>query len=303
MRLVRPLAAALAAILVVAACGTTNGQSSPEPSSVGSGGSPSVLPIVVSSEFGVGQNRALFAFLDSKSNAQLADPKRTLEVGFTGPNGQTIAPQKATFIWAIEGERAVYAVPVDFPAAGSWTAEFTTSAPGSAPERIQFGFDVKDKTSVLRPGDKAPSVDTPTAEQVGGDLAKVSTDTKPDPTFYTTSVAAALAGHKPFVLAFATPKFCATGQCGPTLDRLKSVAAAHPDVTFINVEPYQLQFTGGQLQPVLDANNQLQPVPAVRDYGLMSEPYIFVVDGNGVIKASFEAIFSEQEIDSALKSL
>ena len=32
------------------------------------------------------------------------------------------------------------------------------------------------------------------------------------------------------------------------------------DVAFINVEPYQMTYTEGRLQPVLDANNQLQPV-------------------------------------------
>ena len=63
--------------------------------------------------------------------------------------------------------------------------------------------------------------------------------------------ASAVAARKPFVVVFATPKFCKTAQCGPTLDRVKPIAAAHPDVTFINVEPYQLEPIDGQLQPVL----------------------------------------------------
>ena len=69
----------------------------------------------------------------------------------------------------------------------------------------------------------------------------ISTDAKPDPAFYQTSVADALAAHKPFLLVFATPKFCASAQCGPTLEQIKPIAAAHPEVTFINVEPYQLE--------------------------------------------------------------
>ena len=64
---------------------------------------------------------------------------------------------------------------------------------------------------------------------------------KPDPAFYQTSVADALAAHKPFILVFATPKFCTSQQCGPTLDQFKPIAAANPGVTFINVEPYQLE--------------------------------------------------------------
>src|SRR4029077_1236199 len=92
-------------------------------------------------------------------------------------------------------------------------------------------------------GEQAPASDSPTLADVGGDIAKLSTDQHPDPAFYQTSVAAALAAHKPFVLIFATPKFCKTAQCGPTLDRFKPVAAANPDATFINVEPYQLAHT------------------------------------------------------------
>jgi 16S rRNA G966 N2-methylase RsmD len=113
-------------------------------------------------------------------------------------------------------------------------------------------------------------------------------------------VADALAAGEPFVLAFATPKFCATAQCGPTLDRLKPVAEAHPEVTFINVEPYELRYTDGQLQL---ADNQLTPVPAVEAYGLLSEPYIFVVDRAGIVRASFEAIFSSDEIEAAIDGL
>ena len=64
------------------------------------------------------------------------------------------------------------------------------------------------------------------------------------------------------------PKFCTSAQCGPTLDDLKPVAAAHPDVTFINVEPYQLEDVDGQLQPVLDANGQLQATDVTNEWGL-----------------------------------
>ena len=82
-------------------------------------------------------------------------------------------------------------------------------------------------------------------------------------------MADALAAHKPFVLVFATPKFCTSAQCGPTLDRVKPVAAAHPEVTFINVEPYELQVVDGQLQPVLDANGSLQATDVTNQWGLL----------------------------------
>ncbi len=99
------------------------------------------------------------------------------------------------------------------------------------------------------------------------------------------------------MLVFATPKFCSTKTCGPTLEKIKTVATAHPDVTFINVEPYLLEVVDGQLQPVLSDANELQTAPATDAYGLLTEPFVFVVDGDGVVKASFELIFTPDEID------
>jgi hypothetical protein len=113
-------------------------------------------------------------------------------------------------------------------------------------------------------------------------------------------VADAIAAHKPFVLIFATPKFCTSQQCGPTLDSIKPIAEAHPDVTFINVEPYVLEEKDGQLQPVLDANQQLQAAPATDEWGLLSEPWIFVVDGDGIVRGSFEGVVGQDELERAL---
>ena len=64
---------------------------------------------------------------------------------------------------------------------------------------------------------------------------------RPDPRSTRRRSTRPLAAHEPFVLVFATPKFCKTAQCGPTLDRIKPFAARYPTVTFINVEPYKLE--------------------------------------------------------------
>lgn len=301
-----PIARSLAALvlvagLAVAAC-TGGGTGSPSPSASGapSSGRPSVVPVPVSSELAVGENRFVFSFLDAAGNVPVAAPDRTAGVRFTASDGTTVEADPPTFVWAIEDERGVYVTYATFPAAGPWKAAFTTAAPGGPSETILFDLDVRAERSVIGIGEPAPSVDTPTADDVGGKLEQLSTDAQPVPAFYQTSVADALATGEPFVLAFATPKFCATAQCGPTLDRLKLVAEAHPEVAFINVEPYELRYTDGQLQL---ADNQLTPVPAVRAYGLLSEPYIFVVGADGIVRASFEAIFSADEIEAAIEGL
>ena len=107
----------------------------------------------------------------------------------------------------------------------------------------------------------------------------------------------------PFLVAFATPKFCTSGQCGPTLERVKPLIDKYPTVTFINVEPYELKAdAGGQLQPVLTGAD-LTPTKATTEWGLLSEPWIFVVDRAGMVTASYGLIFSEAEITSALDAV
>jgi len=293
--------------LILVACGSTV-RSTPSPStpipgtsSPGASGPAAILPIPITSAFRVGDNRIVFTLTDSSGQKQVAGPDRTLSIGYHGPTGETIAPAPQVFIWAIEGVNGVYVGHATFPTAGAWRADFTTAAPGSAPETTTFGFDVRAKLEVVSPGDVAPSVDTPTLADVGGDVTKISTDTKPVKRFYETSEADALAARKPFVLVFATPKFCQSATCGPTLDKLKPVAAAHPEMTFINVEPYQLKDDGGQLQPVVDAQGAPVPVDATIAFKLSSEPYVFVVGADGIVSASFELVFSPAEIEAAIQ--
>lgn len=287
----------LASLTACSASGSATATVSAAPSR--SGGTGDIYPVMIASELIVGENRILFSFQDA-GGAPIAKPDRTVEISFTGPKGEEVRADKAQFIWSIENEVGVFVTHATFPSAGNWMASFTTAAPGSPTQTIPFSFEVKTKASAIQKGQQAPSVDTPTLADVGGDVSKISTDTSPDKAFYETSVADALAADKPFVLVFATPKFCQTKTCGPTLDKVKSVAAKHPDITFINVEPYVLEDVDGQLQPKLDASGNLQAAPATVAYGLITEPFVFVVDGDGVVKASFELIFTPAEIDAAL---
>ncbi len=288
-----------------AACPTAPAPNPPHPAGwplPGTAVKANVYPVIVSSEQICGRNRLLFSFLDPDSRP-ISAPDRTATVALYDLGrdpSKPVSTTTATFLWAIEGARGLYVTSVDFPEAGEWGAEFTTATPGSAPETVRMRFEVTPTGSPVPVGAKAPSVRTPTATDVGGDLSKISTDTKPDPTFYEVSVDQAIAEHTPFVLVFATPAFCQSGQCGPTLDAIKGIAKQRPGFTFVNVEPYRLTFKDGDLQPELDANGQLQPVEAVSAYGLLSEPWIFVVDGDGVVTASFEAIVSPDELTAAI---
>lgn len=268
---------------------------------------PSVFPQIINAAgtIACGPNRLMFSFLDAK-NVPVASPDRTVDVQLfdlgVDPT-KPVAEGKATFIWAIEPTVGVYVFDADLKTAGTYGVQFTTTAKGT-PETIRTGFDVQPVSSVIAIGDKAPPSKTPTLADVDGDVAKISTDPSPVTAFYETSIADAVAAKKPFVVAFATPKFCTSKQCGPTLDRLKPIAAKHPGVTVINVEPYELQFTDGQLQPVLSGDPPgLTPTAATEEWRLPTEPWVFVVDKNGIVRASFMLIFSDDELEAAFKAV
>ncbi|MGP1674251.1 MAG: hypothetical protein ACTS8Z_03430, partial [Candidatus Limnocylindrales bacterium] len=302
------LAAILVAILVVAGCtavgsspstaagsptpaacaATPAPQGTPDGWDVGAQ-RPSVFPQIInpSGAIACGRTRLMFSFLDA-NNAPVAAPDRSVEVALydlgADPTKAAITGP-AMFIWAIEPTTGVYVIDADFPTSGAWGAEFRTAVGDAAPEAIRMTFEVQPTSAVVSVGERAPASDTPTLSDVGGDVSQISTDDSPVTAFYETSVADALAARKPFVLAFATPKFCASAQCGPTLDRLKPIAAAHPDVTVINVEPYQLQETDGQLQPVMTGDPpNLTPAAATTEWRLVSEPWVFVVDKDGIVR-------------------
>jgi hypothetical protein len=303
-----------AVVAMAAACtpgsgslGTPPGWSlaSPGPSGSAPSKSASVVPVIISSQPVVGDNRFVFSFLDAAKNLPAASPDRVAHVAFIKPGEtQPGTATQATFLWAIEGSRGEYVMPASFDVPGDWKAVFITQAPDSPQEAIGVAFKVVEDGSAVAVGEKAPATDNPTAADVNGDLKQISTDLNPDPRFYELSVADALAAGKPFVLVFATPAFCQSAQCAPTLAGVKKVAESAPsNVAFINVEPYQMTNKDGNLQPVLDKNNQLQTVEAVNRWGILTEPWIYTVDRNGIVRGSFEGAVSEAELQAAIKDI
>ena len=313
-----PLVLVVLAFLVVgvAACGggsvgpsaapvtQTAGPDASAGASTGTGG-PTVIPVIVSGQQVVGPNRFLFSFLDPDTNLPAATPDRTASVAFIAP-GETDpgAAVVAEFVWGIPDTRGDYIAKVDFASAGDWKAIFITELQGGPTEAIGVAFQVVPDGQAVAVGERAPASKTPVATDVGGDLRRLSTDLQPDAAFYRVSVHDALARRAPFVLAFATPAFCRSAQCGPTLDLIKSVAKTSPStVVFINVEPYQLAYTDGRLQPVLDADDQLQPVPSVNEWGILTEPWVFAVDRNGIVRGSFEGVVTEAELKAVIAEI
>ncbi len=72
-------------------------------------------------------------------------------------------------------------------------------------------------------GSKAYPSRTPTLESVRGNASLATTRVPPDTDLLQYSIAGSLAAHKPFVVVFATPKFCTSRTCGPVVDVVDAV--------------------------------------------------------------------------------
>jgi hypothetical protein len=151
-------------------------------------------------------------------------------------------------------------------------------------------FDVRAKLPVPPVGAKAPDSRTPTLGEAP--LAKLTTAAPPDRGLLRYSVAASLAVHKPFVVTFATPKYCTSRVCGPVVDVVEAVQRklASSGVRFIHVEVYT------DNNPTNGYNRWM------RQWGLSTEPWTFLVGPDGRIKAEFEGSVSEDELTNAVKA-
>ena len=309
----RPFAV-LVICLVLAACsaGTETGSPSAAggqyPGWPGSGtvvANSDFIPILVSAEVGTGHSRLLITLQD-RAGRTLDAPDVAVQETFYDLATSTdtaISQAAGTFRWLIPDSKPIYTAYADFAHAGDWGVEVTAQQAGTPDRTARVTFSVRDTTTTPAIGADAPPSDTLTASDPATIVA-ISTDTDPDPAFYTLSVKDAIAAGKPFVLVFATPLFCVSGTCGPALDLVKQVA---PDyigrVNFIHVEPYVLQMKDGHPQPEVDVTGHPKPVRAVVEWGLPTEPYVFVVDAQGKVAAKFEGMAFPDELSAALDAI
>jgi hypothetical protein len=263
------------------------------------------IPVLVSAEVGTGHARIMITLRDGEGRSLAAEDLTVDErlYDLASSTETPVSETPGTFRWLITDSKAIYTSYADFARAGDWGMEVTGHQAGKPDRTARMVFSVRDKTDTPAIGAAAPASDTLTATDPAA-IAAISTDDDPDPALYTLSVKDAIAAGKPFVLVFATPLFCTSGTCGPALDLVKQVMPDYVGrVNFIHVEPYLLQVTDGKTQPKLDVLGHPQPVRAVVEWGLPTEPYVFVVDAKGRVADKFEGMAYPDELTAALDAL
>lgn len=137
--------------------------------------------------------------------------------------------------------------------------------------------------SSLKIGMTAPSLQTKTLADVGGDFSRITTYRYPDKRMYQLSLDDALQSKKPIVLEFATPGHCTV--CDKQLQMLKAILAKYEGrVIFLHMDQYQ--------------NPE-----AFKAFGVVGDPWTYVIDSSQVVRYKTAGRMLYGELDLILSGL
>jgi hypothetical protein len=267
--------------------------------------------LITTAELVVGQNR--FAFGLMKEHKLLEDAHAVVRVyALEGQQGQmkTEVPASYARLEVVEqgnrvhvhpdgplhvhheetDMRGIYVAQVPFERPGTWGLEVLATQGNGPIEVSRFTVKVLKAPRTPALGTPAPRSHNLIASDVT-DLRYIDTSNPPDPRLHQVRIADAIAQGKPQVIVFATPKFCTSRVCGPVVDIVRLLLPTYGDrVVFTHQEIWQ-DFATQRVSPT------------VEEWHLYSEPWIFVIDGQGIIRAKFEGLTTAREIAVALQQI
>lgn len=238
---------------------------------------------------GLGQQRVLVALIDEATGQYLASPDLDVVATLRDRIGSPLGDYEAEFVWVVPEARGLYSFHMDIPGAGTFQLTFDA---GDLGRLGPVGLVTIDDPAMVEPGEAAPLSETRTLST--DDLANLTSDPNPDPAFYEMSVAEAVAAG-PSVIVFGTPAWCTSQACGPLLDQVKALSVDFPDLNYVHVEVYENIHVSSREDLIL--------VPSVLEWGLPSEPWVFVTDSAGKVSASFEGAASDRELADAFAAV
>jgi hypothetical protein len=294
----RAAAFVLAAGLLAAGCGGSSGESQEEPTdgtleALWRAPGDDVAIVPGTADFGPGRVRLTFLVIDDEGRVVTRPTARVwVARGLEQePFAETTARSEPI---GVEGSEetdadAIFVTELDLPKPGTYWV-LAEPVGGRAIQAVG-NVVVADEPAAPAVGDPAVASETPTIESTGGDFEALTTADPPDRELLKHSVAASLEAKVPFVVTFATPRYCQTRTCGPVVDVVDAVRGQYEaeGVRFIHVEIYE------DNDPAKETNRW------VREWNLPSEPFTFVVGADGLIKERFEGTVSVRELGEAVE--
>jgi hypothetical protein len=257
---------------------------------------PDVAATMGSADFAVGENRVVFLVI--RENGSLVQSPRA-EILYGVPGGPPRRSAAALEpVGAHEHEHSeevdphdhieatdVYVARMDVDEAGRYW--FVVDPEGEELQAVGT-LDVAEHSAAPAVGEQAPPSENPTLAD--GPAEEITTARPPDTDLLRHSVADSVAAHVPFVVVFATPEFCVSRVCGPTVEVVQKVADKFDGskLRFIHVEIYEGN------DPDKGFNKW------VGEWNLPTEPWVFLVDDKGVIRSRFEGAVSVPELSEAV---
>jgi hypothetical protein len=253
----------------------------------GCGGQSSIGPILASTpaSIGTGSQRVLIGLVDVDTNEMVASPDLPVVATLRDRIGSPLGEYIGEFVWIVPDVRGLYAFDFELPGPGTYQVTIDTEGHN---DLGPIGVVASEDPPGPGVGDLAPLSATRTLDDTA--LEDLTSDPNPDPSFYEQTVAEAVTSG-PTVIVFGTPAWCESQACGPMLDQVKGLSDEYADLNYVHVEIYE--------DIHVDAASELVPVPAVAEWELVSEPWVFVTDATGKVSARFEGAVSDDELRSA----
>jgi hypothetical protein len=264
---------------------------------------------LVNSQLGVGRNRIAIGLFDaSGSLLSTAEGARLRLFTIQGDTGTFAQEVGLTRIQLGEGPdhvhadgalhvhdplATVYVTTIDLDRADWWGGEISATVGGKKYQHLRLRFRVRQHTSEPGVGDAAPATRQPTTADTS-DLRSIDSSASPRPSLHDITIADALRSRRPAVVAFATPAFCQTRFCGPVVDNVLAPIAERYQgrIHAIHIEPYDV--------PSARAGD-LHLAPAMDEWHLQTEPWVFVLGADGRVVAKFEGIMDVAEVSAAVE--
>jgi hypothetical protein len=301
----------LFALCLMALAGCT--QPTSQPAAQGS----DVIPQFAFSEAVVGPNRLAIGLL--RNGSPINDPAAKVHLkvfDLKTTNPQPLAESEATYYG--QGLPAgIWVAQATFDTPGSYGVEIQVQLPDQLEPTVRrYNLEVLAESAAPRVGEPAISTRTLTAADVP-ELAQLSSGPDPDPALYQVSLDTALTEGKPIALLFATPNFCRTATCGPSVTVLSQLQKQFGDrMIFIHSEVYRYPFGDSaklQAESMTKVINEGRApteeerhaglADAMAAWNLPSEPWMFLIDSKGMIAARYEGGITKEELTPAIEEL
>jgi hypothetical protein len=234
----------------------------------------------------VGVNRISIALLDGRANPVAA---ADVSVQILNAAGQQVAVRPLENIAAVYGGIPIYVGIAQFPSAGQYDyfVRGDTTATHAALNGHAF-VTVAASGPELAVGTRVPLLHQAVLTQPGVTVSMVDSGVPPD-TWHDTTIAQAVAEHKPMVLFFGQPGYCPSKTCGPTVAILKQLCTQF--CSSFSFQHIETDFPASAAQVF---NN-----PAFRAFGLQTDPWVYFVNSNGVIADRFEGPITLDQLQGA----